>query len=75
MKVVLVVFHIDMWKLGMSNAVMHNGVAPIFALINVSVNLNALCQDVFSQCTSEHGLTLLLRKSLSGRALETPLLL
>ena len=65
MKVVLVDFHSEMWKLGLSNAVKHNGVAQIFALSNVSVNLNALCQDVLPQCTSEHGLTLLLRKSLS----------
>ena len=57
---------------------MHNEVAPgqdeisrIFALSNVSVDQNALCQDVFSQCTSEHGLTLLLHKNLSvGRILK-----
>ena len=65
MKVVLVDFHIEMWQVGLSNAVKHNGVAPIFALSNGSVNLNALCQDVLFQCTSAHGLTLLLRKGLS----------
>ena len=51
--VVLEDFHIEMGKLGLSNAVMHNRVAsgqreiaPIFALKNVSADLNALCQDM-----------------------------
>ena len=64
MKVVLVDFHIEMWKHGMSNAIMHNGVALIFALSNVSVSLNAICQDVFAQCASKHDLTLLLHENL-----------
>ena len=68
-KAVLVDFHTEMWKLGMSNAVMHNEVAPgqheispIFALSNVSADQNALCQDVLSQCAIKHGLTLLLHE-------------
>merc|ERR1712136_536801 len=62
-------FHTEMWKLGMSNAVMHNEVAPgqheispIFALTNVSADQNALCQDVLSQCAMKNGLTLLLHE-------------
>ena len=58
-KAVLVHFHTEMWKLGMSNAVMHNEVAsgqheisPIFALKNMSADQNALCQDVCSQRAS-----------------------
>ena len=67
MKAVLIDFHTEMWKLGISNAVMHNEVAPgqheispIFALSNVSADQNALCQDV----ASKHGLTLLLDENL-----------
>merc|ERR1719502_2059661 len=68
-KAVLVDFHTQMWKLGMSNAVMHNEVAPgqheispIFALSNVSADQNALCQDVLSHSAMAHGLTLLLHE-------------
>ena len=62
MKVVLVDFHIEMWQLGLSNAVKHNGVAQVFAMSNVSDNLNAICQDLLSQCASKHDLTLLLHE-------------
>ena len=68
-KAVLVDFHTQMWRLGMSNAVMHNEVAPgqheispIFALSNVSADQNALCQDVLSHSAMAHGLTLLLHE-------------
>ena len=68
-KRVLVDFHTEMWKLGMSNAVMHNEVAPgqheispIFALTNVSADQNALCQDVLSQSAMKNGLKLLLHE-------------
>ena len=53
-KAVLVDFHTEMWKLGISDAVMHNEVAPgqqeispIFASSNVSADQNALCQVFF----------------------------
>ena len=53
-KAVLVDLHTEMWRLGISNAVMHNEVAPgqheispIFALSNVSADQNALCQVFF----------------------------
>ena len=58
------VFHIFMWKLGLSNTVKHNGVAQIFALSNESDNLNVICQDRLSQCNSKHDLTLLLHENL-----------
>ena len=58
-KAVLVDFHTEMWKLRMSNAVMHNEVAPgqhetspFGALRNVSADQNAFCQDVLSQCNT-----------------------
>ena len=51
----------------MSNAVMHNEVAPgqheispIFALIGVPTGQKARCNDVLFLCASKHGLTLLL---------------
>ena len=48
-KAILVYFHTEMWKLGMSTAVVHNEVAPkqheisnIFALSNVSADQHSL---------------------------------
>ena len=57
-------FHIDVWKLGLSDAVKHNGVAQIIALSNESDNLNAICQDLLSQCASKFDITLLLHENL-----------
>ena len=69
-RAVIVVFHIEMWKLGgMSNAVLHNEVepgqleiSPIFALSCVSAGQKALCWDVLTQCASKYDLTLLLHQ-------------
>merc|ERR1719253_1894412 len=52
----LLEFHTEMWSLGCSNVVMHNEVAPsqhewspVFALSNVSADLNLLAMDVLNQ--------------------------
>jgi glutamine synthetase len=68
-KACLVEFHGEMWKLGCSNVVMHNEVAPgqhewspIFSLTNVGADQNALAMDVLNQCAMKQGLTLLLHE-------------
>jgi len=65
----LLEFHAEMWSLGCSNVVMHNEVAPsqhewspVFALTNVSADLNLLAMDVLNQIALKHGLVLLLHE-------------
>jgi len=68
-KACFVDFHNEMWKLGVSNVVMHNEVAPgqhewspIFALTNVCADQNAVAMDVLNRCAINHGLSLLLHE-------------
>lgn len=62
-------FHETCWKLGLSNAVMHNEVAPaqcevshIFTLTNVASDWNILHMSIMNQIALEHGLIVLLHE-------------
>jgi len=62
-------FHKACWKLGISNAVMHNEVAPaqcefshIFTLTNVAADWNVLGMDVMNEIAIRHGLVVLLHE-------------
>lgn len=68
-KAFFVEFHERCWKLGISNAVMHNEVAPaqcevshIFTLTNVAADWNMLMMDVMSNVAIKHGLVVLLHE-------------
>jgi glutamine synthetase len=68
-KACMVDFCTASWKLGISNVVMHNEVAPgqhewspIFSLTNVCADQNAVAMDVLNRCAIKHGLTLLLHE-------------
>merc|ERR1719198_2176243 len=56
----------EMWKVGMSNSVLHNEVAPsqhelspIFALTNVAADQNILCMQVMDEIAARHGVKVL----------------
>jgi glutamine synthetase len=56
----------EMWRVGMSNSVLHNEVAPsqhelspIFALTNVSADQNILCVELMEDIAAEHDLKVL----------------
>eukprot|EP00397_Hematodinium_sp_SG-2012_P007957 GEMP01008008.1.p1 GENE.GEMP01008008.1~~GEMP01008008.1.p1 ORF type:complete len:713 (+),score=181.67 GEMP01008008.1:87-2225(+) len=62
-------FHKECWKLGISNAVMHNEVAPaqsefchIFTITNVASDWNCLGMDVMNEIAIRHGLVVLLHE-------------
>jgi glutamine synthetase len=62
-------FHSACWELGISNAVMHNEVAPaqcevshIFTLTNVAADWNILMMDLMSNIAIKHGLVVLLHE-------------
>jgi len=68
-KAVMVDFQTECWKVGISDVVMHNEVAPgqhewspIFSLTNVSADQNALAMDLLSQCAIKHGLVCLIHE-------------
>lgn len=68
-KAFFIEFHEECWKLGISNAVMHNEVAPaqcevshIFTLTNVASDWNILMMDLMSNCAIRHGLVVLLHE-------------
>jgi len=62
-------FHKACWKLGISNAVMHNEVAPaqsefchIFTVTNVASDWNVLGMDIMNEIAIKHGLVVLLHE-------------
>jgi len=68
-KAFFVEFHEACWELGISNAVMHNEVAPaqcevshIFTLTNVAADWNILMMDLMSNISIKHGLVVLLHE-------------
>jgi len=68
-KAFFIELHERCWKLGISNAVMHNEVAPaqcevshIFTLTNVAADWNILMMDVMSHVAIKHGLVVLLHE-------------
>jgi len=61
--------HEECWKVGISNSVMHNEVAPsqcevshIFTVTNVAADWNILMMDIMSNVALKHGLILLLHE-------------
>jgi len=65
-KAFLVDFQEEMWKLGVSQVVYHNEVAPaqhewspIFSLANVAADQNILCMEVANDIGLKHGLAIL----------------
>lgn len=68
-KAFFVEFHEACWELGISNAVMHNEVAPaqcevshIFTLTNVAADWNILMMDLMNNISIKHGLVCLLHE-------------